>query len=56
MLLLAGIAIALKCILYLFGPDHLREHAAFIAETHHGDLIEAGDQMIEELSPHEEQR
>ncbi|MDA0339177.1 MAG: TRAP transporter small permease subunit [Proteobacteria bacterium] len=43
-LLLAGIAVALKCILYLFGPEHLRQHAAFIAETHHADLIEAGEE------------
>jgi TRAP-type mannitol/chloroaromatic compound transport system permease small subunit len=43
-LLLAGIAVVLKCILYLFGPEHLRQHAAFIAETHHADLIEAGEE------------
>ena len=45
LLLLSGVAIALKCILYLFGPEHLRKHAAFIAETHHADLIEAGEQL-----------
>jgi len=45
LLLLTGFAIVLKCILYLFGPEHLRKHAAFIAETHHADLVEAGEQL-----------
>jgi TRAP-type mannitol/chloroaromatic compound transport system permease small subunit len=45
LLLLSGFAIVLKCILYLFGPEHLRQHAAFIAETHHADLVEAGEQL-----------
>ena len=45
LLLLTGVAIVLKCILYLFGPEHLRQHAAFIAETHHADLVEAGEQL-----------
>jgi TRAP-type mannitol/chloroaromatic compound transport system permease small subunit len=45
LLLLAGIAVVLKCILFLYGPEHLRQHAAFIAETHHADLIEAGEQL-----------
>jgi TRAP-type mannitol/chloroaromatic compound transport system permease small subunit len=45
LLLLTGIAIVLKCILYLYGPEHLRQHAAFIAETHHADLVEAGEQL-----------
>ena len=44
-LLVAGFSVVLKCILYLFGPDHLRDHAAFIAETHHQDMIEAGEEL-----------
>ena len=47
-LAIAGLAVSLKCILYLFGPEHLREHAAFIAETHHADLVEAGVQPSSE--------
>ncbi|MFN3232593.1 MAG: TRAP transporter small permease subunit [Alphaproteobacteria bacterium] len=48
LLMLAGLAVALKCVLYLFGPDHLRSHAAFIAETHHADLIEAGEEPLKD--------
>ena len=47
LLLLSGVAVALKCILYLFGPEHLRQHAAFIAETHHADMIEAGEKPLD---------
>lgn len=42
-LFLAGVAVSLRCVLYLFGPDHLRTHAAYLAETHHADLVESVD-------------
>ena len=45
LLLLTGIAIVFKCILYLWGNDEQRQHAAFIAETHHADMIEAGEEL-----------
>jgi len=47
LLLLSGVTVALKCILYLFGPDELKAHAAFIAETHHAELVEAGEEPLE---------
>jgi TRAP-type mannitol/chloroaromatic compound transport system permease small subunit len=56
LLLLAGIAVALKCILYLFGPEHLRKHAQFIAETHHADLVEAGENPLEGIEPGGDQK
>lgn len=46
-LMLSGLSIAGKCILYLWGPPELRAHAAFIAETHHADLIEAGEEPLQ---------
>lgn len=45
LLLLTGIAIVFKCILYLWGNEEQRQHAAFIAETHHADMIEAGEEL-----------
>ncbi len=48
LLMLSGLAVALKCILYLFGPEHLRGHAAFIAETHHAELVEAGEEPLKD--------
>lgn len=41
LLFLAGIVVSLRCVLYLFGPEHLRSHASYLAETHHADLVEA---------------
>ena len=45
LLLLTGFAIVFKCILYLWGKEEQRQHAAFIAETHHADMIEAGEEL-----------
>ncbi len=45
LLLLTGFAIVFKCILYLWGNEEQRQHAAFIAETHHADMIEAGEEL-----------
>ena len=48
LLLLSGVAVALKCLLYLFGPEHLRQHAAFSADTHHAEMLEAGEQPLDD--------
>lgn len=44
-LFLSGIVVSLRCVLYLFGPERLRSHAAYIAETHHADLVETVDDL-----------
>lgn len=41
LLLLAGVSVTLKCLLYLFGPVETHGHATYLAETHHADLSEA---------------
>ncbi len=45
-LFLAGVAVSLRCVLYLFGPEHLRDRAAYLAETHHADLVESVDDPL----------
>lgn len=40
LLALAGLSVALKCIVYLFGPTYLREKAGYYAGTHHADIPE----------------
>ena len=37
---LAGISVALKCIVYLFGPPELKEPSGYYAGMHHADLGE----------------
>ncbi|MEO1199992.1 MAG: TRAP transporter small permease subunit [Pseudomonadota bacterium] len=39
-LALAGLSVALKCIVYLFGPEHLRARSGYYAGTHHADMPE----------------
>jgi TRAP-type mannitol/chloroaromatic compound transport system permease small subunit len=38
LLALAGVSVALKCIVYLFGPPGLRNASSFYAGVHHADL------------------
>ncbi len=38
LLALAGLSVALKCIVYLFGPEHLRGRSGYYAGTHHADM------------------
>jgi len=45
LLLLAGVSVTLKCILYLFGPLEADKHAAYLAETHQVDLTEAAEAL-----------
>lgn len=40
LLALAGLSVALKCIVYLFGPNHLNTRAGYYAGTHHADIPE----------------
>ncbi|MEM9206544.1 MAG: TRAP transporter small permease subunit [Pseudomonadota bacterium] len=40
-LALAALAVWLKCIVYLFGPDYLKRQASYYAGTHHADLAES---------------
>lgn len=37
-LALAGLSVALKCIVYLFGPRELRVASGYYAGVHHGDM------------------
>lgn len=46
LLFLAGVTVSLRCVLYLFGPEHLRDQAAYLAETHHADLVESVDDPL----------
>ena len=39
-LALAGLSVALKCVVYLFGPDDLRQKSSYYAGTHHADIPE----------------
>jgi len=39
-LALAGFAVWLKCVVYLFGPGSLRDRTSYYAGTHHADLPE----------------
>jgi TRAP-type mannitol/chloroaromatic compound transport system permease small subunit len=38
LLALAGVSVALKCVVYLFGPQSLRRASGYYAGTHHADL------------------
>lgn len=38
LLALAGLSIFMKCFVFVFGPDSLRERAGFYVGTHHADL------------------
>jgi TRAP-type mannitol/chloroaromatic compound transport system permease small subunit len=37
-LALAGVSVAVKCLIYLFGPASLRQKAGYYAGTHHADV------------------
>ncbi|MEJ8571180.1 TRAP transporter small permease subunit [Microbaculum marinum] len=37
-LALAGVAVAVKCVVYLFGPESLRRASSYYAGTHHADV------------------
>lgn len=37
-LALAGVSVAVKCLVYLFGPASLRKAAGYYAGTHHADI------------------
>ncbi len=37
---LAGVAVAVKCVVYLFGPEALRSASGYYAGTHHADIPE----------------
>lgn len=45
LLLLAGISVTLKCVLYLFGPLESNSHAVYLAETHHADLTDSAESL-----------
>lgn len=37
---LAGVSVSVKCLVYLFGPDSLRDASGYYAGTHHADIPE----------------
>jgi TRAP-type mannitol/chloroaromatic compound transport system permease small subunit len=39
-LALAGVSVAVKCVVYLFGPEVLRRASGYYAGTHHADVPE----------------
>ncbi len=39
-LALAGVSVAVKCVIYLFGPEALKSAAGYYAGTHHADIPE----------------
>jgi TRAP-type mannitol/chloroaromatic compound transport system permease small subunit len=40
LLALAGASVALKCIVYLFGPPHMREASGYYAGIHHPGIVD----------------
>lgn len=49
LLALAGASVALKCVVYLFGPPSLRRASGYYAGTHHADL--AAIDRVEPVAP-----
>ncbi|MDX1580300.1 MAG: TRAP transporter small permease subunit [Alphaproteobacteria bacterium] len=47
LLLMSGLTVTMKCIIFLFGPEELKAHAEFIAQTHHADMVEAGESPLD---------
>ncbi len=43
-LAMAGISVALKCIVYLFGPPSLRQVSGYYAGVHHADIPDRSDE------------